>query len=894
MGKKWARIFVHCLLALAAQLWSEYAVAARRAAGGRGGPTRRPGLGVARTHLTAFLGPTRVGRRSLRCGTGEERVEESQRERFIKEVRHYDQFPKCAEGAYAFKYLDVERGQLISGDVGYDNVLALVGAIGAVDHFVLLPKGELQLALHGGGDAHGEGWAGGLAAESCVSNFTLAMLQGYSGKDLAAEQYMQQLRQREFKVLTVDQLMESTRPADAATEREAFLSGFNALMRQRGIEQQCLEPIGWKYVPTQKLVQAFARVLPGDQVVAWVFQVYPGDKCPVTHNAAVKLYEAAQGEEAAGEAKKQKWRPSLLARCSICTLGVPPFRFGSLKDVELSMGRAVSAKGHHHEVGAARGLEDKEQFIKVSGYGKVRLNLMIKMMRALDGALEKVQSAYSVDDPKSLTVRGDPFPRPFWVQMLRILLNGKYFKFLPLLVFYVENEGRYHLCTRGIEVRPIRAPEVWNPWEKMYLTRNLDLVPKMYRGVEFANTHDFEITKEQIEHLLALYKPLAHLDISGGGRDPEKQAAKVVHIEFGRQYMRTKRLAGARWGRQVVADQGVAQPVAGGGDYVSHEACERGRAQGARGAFGGAPGQVLVDELPRRRLVQQAEPVATHVLVQAQAAGEEALGGYRLQELAQLLHVDRAGAHEGKDVVDEPLGHEAGSMRALVFRTTASRSSGTAGKAACRASRVGRSSDKATEATVAVNCGALAQPARNGRLRDLGAAVHQFLRGHLTGLRDHLHEPDAASVVVERQGLAVGGQGAGRVLFQVHSLYPDFSAAAEENMAVAADGVARLGQLVALREVGVRVHLAFEGRRGAGLARKGVAGGQAVQDGQRRESRECADLPFAHGARELVRAFEGACAGCSGEVVLGVAVGGATALVVDANIFFKLYAAVLL
>ncbi|CDR96114.1 hypothetical protein, conserved [Babesia bigemina] len=541
MGRKCAQIFCCCLITFVTLYCCNYVASA-------------PIVRVARTHRHSSprraLSPTFLAPRSVKSSYGDVRSDKEVhfREPFIKDYTSYNQFPKFVNGKYKFKSLDIDIRLLQNKTLDRDAVLSCVNAIGAIDTFILLDKGELRISQHSNA-AGDNGEANVLCADSGLSNFTMAMLHGAYNPDTQLLLWKQQLERREFKMLTVEELMADVTTLDVNKERRFILESFRNLARERGIERVHAEPIGWKYIPTQKLVDVIVRILPIDLVVSWQFRLTPGGKPLIIHNAVVKLL----GMNRKGGNGHDRCTPKVLytkfARCVMHSLDMPGFRFRSLKRVLSTM---ATTRGTHPspKVGDAERIgdgstvcsphDDKQQFIEVSGLGRVRYNILIKIMRILENVLEGNTQEYALSS-RTPSVKGDPFPRPFWVQILNVLVNGKYFKFIPLLILYEEQTDSYHLCTLGIEVKPMSKPNIWNPWNSTYMMRSIEAIPQMYHGVAFADSHYFKFTDEQIMKLLSIYKPLKHLDIKGyynGNRNADKDMVKkIIHIEPTKQYM---------------------------------------------------------------------------------------------------------------------------------------------------------------------------------------------------------------------------------------------------------------------------------------------------------------------------------------------------------------------
>ncbi|GBE62625.1 unc-13 homolog D-like protein, putative [Babesia ovata] len=471
-----------------------------------------------------------------------------EREPFIKNAAYYNQFPNFVKGKYNFKDLDIDIRLLQSEILERDEVLSCVSAIGAIDTFVLLDKGELRIAQRSNA-ALDDGAAHALRAGSGLSNFTLAMMHDAYNPDPKLMQWKQQLEQKEFKILTIDDLMADGTTFDVDKERCLLLDDFSNLVKERGVECAYAEPIGWKYIPTQKLVDIIVRIVPTDCVISWKFRLTPGGKPLIIHKAILKILEMSQKSDKGCDHRDLKLQYPKLARCVMHTLDMPEFRLRPLRRVlsttmaKHGIGPSLKVGGPENKVGELTvdsANDDKKQFIEVSGHGRVRYNVLIKIMRLLENTLEgNTQKELGIS--RAPDVKGDPFLKPFWVQIVNILLNGKYFKFIPLLVFYVEHTDSYHLCAREIEVKPMSKPNIWNPWNSAYMMRTIEAIPQMYHGVAFADSHYFKFTQEQILNLLSIYKPLKHLDIQGycsGNRCADKEMVrKIIHIEPHKQYM---------------------------------------------------------------------------------------------------------------------------------------------------------------------------------------------------------------------------------------------------------------------------------------------------------------------------------------------------------------------
>ncbi|ORM42085.1 uncharacterized protein BXIN_0948 [Babesia sp. Xinjiang] len=546
MVLKWTHIFFKCLLVFWLLQYTNIAHSSRQVCAEQ---RRRPG--GRNSHLSAsFL--VRKGPQSEYCNQRVTRhsLQSSSREPFIKDVAAYDQFPKFAQGRYSLKNVHIDDKIIDNSSFDLRDIVSAINAIGILRDFVLLPNGELRLSLHP--DSNVDDVAAiPLSSDSCISNYTLAVVQQAFNKDEDTEEWIKRLDESEFKPIDVEDLIQEAQQIDPVKERESMVQEFNTIMREHEIKKSKLEPIGWKYVPTQKLIGVYARLLPTDKCISWMFRSLPGDKPLVIYGASLKLRMLKHDQETPGQDSQPERLAWPLAQSDIHMFDNIEFKLRSFRHLQATMqkwskrhldSRAKDKPSQNTEANTATEIELlKPQFIEVSGMEKLKFNMLMKIMRTLDETLVDVIRDCEPVLRGKCTAKVDSHPRPLWVQILNVLINGKYFKFIPMLVFYIDHEDKYCLCTRNIILQPETKPYLWNPWKTSYAMMNLDNVPKAYREVLFADTHQFKITEKHIQHILTMYKPLEHLDISGylsGNANPLKRAVKkIIHIEPHKQLM---------------------------------------------------------------------------------------------------------------------------------------------------------------------------------------------------------------------------------------------------------------------------------------------------------------------------------------------------------------------
>ncbi|GFE52607.1 PTS sugar transporter, putative [Babesia ovis] len=504
---------------------------------------RRTLSGKIPSHSATFLDVRPYLSTYLYRKDGQNCLKSSNKEPFIKDIRYYNQFPKFAEGKYSLDSLHIDHEIVGSKALTRDEIAAFISAIGNVKSYCLLPRGEVKVSYHADINDKDQNPIV-IPVETCVSNYTLGMVkQAFQKSDHMAE-WMKQLEEREFKMISVEQLFVEPAEINPKRERELFVQEFNAILTEHGIKRRWVEPIGWKYIPSQQLLGVYAKVVPHDICFSWAFRLLPGHKPLVINQVSFKLrnlYNKRLKDKGISVTKIGTWK---LAQSEVHTYDTPGFKLRSYSDLKLQM---IKRKRQQRRTTESEHPQLKEialhkpQFIEVSGGGRLRFHLLLKIMNMLDTLMEGKQTGYTPGDPATLTVGGDPHPHPFWVRILNIMVNGKFFKYVPLLVFYVQQDDMYHLCTRDIILQPDAKPSMWNPWQRNYSMRHMELVPRAYRGVAFADTHQFQITDDHIKQILMRYKPLSHLDITGycnGVTNQMKEKVKnIIHIEPQKQLM---------------------------------------------------------------------------------------------------------------------------------------------------------------------------------------------------------------------------------------------------------------------------------------------------------------------------------------------------------------------
>ncbi|KAK1938492.1 hypothetical protein X943_001722 [Babesia divergens] len=537
MGRKCSQYFALYYIAIALVNWCGLALA-RQADSAAFGRHRKL---ILQRASTAFLLPNSLNPRFNWWKCQDIPTERVVCEPYIKDIPYYNQFPSFVEGKFSFTKVDVDPKALGNGNPINADVISAIDAIDRITHFRLQKNGNLHVTMRT--DVAEQGDSTRQAnTETSMSNFTIGIIKQMYEQDPGVDEWMQHLKQKEFNVPAIADIIEDTGEIRAKHQRNEVTAILKNIIRECDIKQSHLEPIGWKYIPSQKLVEVLVRLTPIAKVVMWIFKLLPGYKPLMIHEARIKISNDATKDYA-------RQKNKVFAQCVMTTYNNTRFRIRRLVDVDTTTNTRsnkdlptdyCSTDTTMQHNGDSKPLDRKGQLVEISGAGKIRINMLIKLMRIVAENMDTKDTKYVAGAQKP-TMQGDPYPQPFFVQKLHIIVNGKYYKFLPLLVFYVETTQTYHLCTREIQVQPREKHSLWNPWNRKYMNINIEHVPHMYIWAMFAETRHFQITKQNIQSLLALYKPLQHLDIQGyysGTSDSQRERVKnIIHIDETRQYM---------------------------------------------------------------------------------------------------------------------------------------------------------------------------------------------------------------------------------------------------------------------------------------------------------------------------------------------------------------------
>ncbi|EDO05192.1 hypothetical protein BBOV_I000990 [Babesia bovis T2Bo] len=458
-------------------------------------------------------------------------IEVTNKEPFIKNINYYNQFPKFVEGSYAFKEVHINQEITDKKVLSQQQVINLISALGNVKTCILNPKGELKLTYHQ--EINKETTNATLLKDiSCISNYSLGMVtyNEVDNRDLPDRNI--DLDEED----SVETLLDDIGYIHPEKYRAEFVEDFNALLIKGNIKNHWIEPIGWKYVPCHQQTTVYAKVEPSDIYISWQFKMLPGHKPLIINQGSFKLRAVRKRRKTPVNGTNIAIDSWPLATCRIFTIEPPRLELYGYSEIQ----RAQLAHQNRYRIptiAANTPMLDihKPQFIKVSGNGRLKFHILLKIMQILNSEFRTQQQDNMLHQTDLNTGVVTPNFRPLWVRILSIMLNGKYFKYIPLMVFHDVISKKYHLCTRDINVDPIDNPVLWNPWQRGYAIINAELVPKTYQGSMFIDTLDVHITETHIKQLLMAYRPLEHLDIAGyytGVSNPDKKAIqRIIHIE---------------------------------------------------------------------------------------------------------------------------------------------------------------------------------------------------------------------------------------------------------------------------------------------------------------------------------------------------------------------------